>query len=482
MKILALHSDYIKFESRKKAIKDAELVKKTKETVKECLVVFSSVEKRDEANPENVAKRYVQEVKDIAKQVKAKKIVIYPYVHLSNDPGNPKTALNILKEAEDILKKEYDVTRAPFGWYKSFEIKCKGHPLSELSREFSAEDEKKGEILEAVKAEEKLKSYWYIMNVNGDLNEIKILNDDVAGFNFSKYPNLLKFAKYEMAKVRAVKEEPAHVKLMKKLELVDYEPGSDSGNLRYYPKGRLIKKLLETYVTDKTVEYGGVEVETPVMYNIEHPSIARYLAKFPARQYIIESDKNRYFLRFSACFGQFLMAHNTQISYKNLPFRLYELTRYSFRREKSGELTGLRRLRAFTMPDVHALCGNLKQAIEEFKIRFELCKNVISGIGISLDDIELAVRTTKDFYEEHKELIKYLVKTYNKPALIEMWDSRQFYFILKYELNFIDSMDKASALSTDQIDVENGERYELNFVRSEGKKKIIPYILHCSPS
>src|SRR3989338_1037935 len=483
MKILALHSDYIKFESRKKAIKDAEAVKKAKETVKECLVVFSSVEKRDETNPENVARRYVQEVKDIAKQVKAKKIVIYPYVHLSNDPGNPKTALNILKEAEDILKKEYDVTRAPFGWYKSFEIKCKGHPLSELSREFSStEGEKKGEILEAVKAEEKLKSYWYIMNVNGDLNEIKILNDDVAGFNFSKYPNLLKFAKYEMAKVRAVKEEPAHVKLMKKLELVDYEPGSDSGNLRYYPKGRLIKKLLETYVTDKTIEYGGVEVETPVMYNIEHPSIARYLAKFPARQYIIESDKNRYFLRFSACFGQFLMAHNTQISYKNLPFRLYELTRYSFRREKSGELTGLRRLRAFTMPDVHALCGNLKQAIEEFKIRFELCKNVISGIGISLDDIELAVRTTKDFYEEHKELIKYLVKTYNKPALIEMWDSRQFYFILKYELNFIDSMDKASALSTDQIDVENGERYELNFVDNDGKKKIIPYILHCSPS
>src|SRR3989338_9903840 len=156
MKILALHSDYIKFESRKKAIKDAELVKKTKETVKECLVVFSSVEKRDEANPENVAKRYVQEVKDIAKQVKAKKIVIYPYVHLSNDPGNPKTALNILKEAEELLKKEYEVVRAPFGWYKSFEIKCKGHPLSELSREFGAEEKKK-EILEAVKSEENVK-------------------------------------------------------------------------------------------------------------------------------------------------------------------------------------------------------------------------------------------------------------------------------------------------------------------------------------
>jgi len=481
MKILALHSDYIEFERKKKAIKDAEPIKKAKTTVKECLVVFSSVEKNDEKAPEDVVKQYVKEIDDIAKKVKTKKIVLYPYVHLTNNPSNPKTALKVLKDAEEILKKEYEVVRAPFGWYKSFEIKCKGHPLSELSREFGAEEKKK-EILEAVKAEEKLKSYWHIMNVNGDLHEIKILNNNIVGFNFSKHENLLKFAKYEMAKVRAVQQEPAHVKLMKKLELVDYEPGSDSGNLRYYPKGRLIKKLLETYVTDEIVEYGGLEVETPIMYNLNHPSISRYIAKFPARQYIIESDKNNFFLRFSACFGQFLMAHDSQLSYKSLPLRLYELTRYSFRREKSGELTGLRRLRAFTMPDVHALCGNLKQAIDEFKVRFNLCTKITSGIGITKDDFELAIRVTKEFYEEHKDLVKYLVKTYGKPALIEMWDSRYFYFILKYEFNFVDSLDKASALSTDQIDVENGERYDLNFVDNDGKKKIIPYILHCSPS
>ena len=66
------------------------------------------------------------------------------------------------------------------------------------------------------------------------------------------------------------------------------------------------------------------------------------------------------------------MAKDFQISYKNLPLRLYQLTRYSFRREKSGELVGLRRLRAFSMPDCHALCKDLSQTKRGIfgKIRF----------------------------------------------------------------------------------------------------------------
>jgi threonyl-tRNA synthetase len=62
-----------------------------------------------------------------------------------------------------------------------------------------------------------------------------------------------------------------------------------------------------------------------------------------------------------------------------------------------------------------------------------------------------------------------------------MWDERIFYFILKFEFNFVDMSDKASALSTDQIDIENGERYDITFTDKDGKSKH-PLILHCSPS
>jgi threonyl-tRNA synthetase len=62
-----------------------------------------------------------------------------------------------------------------------------------------------------------------------------------------------------------------------------------------------------------------------------------------------------------------------------------------------------------------------------------------------------------------------------------MWDERIFYFILKFEFNFVDMSKKASALSTDQIDIENGERYNINFTNKNGTQSH-PLILHCSPS
>jgi len=473
MKILALHSDFIEFEAKKKAIKEPEPLKNKSERVEQCLVIFTSVEKRDEKNPESTAKNLVQNIKDIASQVKETNIVLYPYVHLTNDPSNPETALKVLDAAETELKKEFSVHRSPFGWYKSFNIQVKGHPLAELSREFGPEEIKEEET-ESLRKERKLTSYWYILTPDGKTHE-------VDKFDYNKHEKLKKFAFYEKEKSRAVKQEPAHVALMKKLELVDYEPASDGGNLRYYPKGRLIKKLIEEYVTDRVIEYGGVEVETPIMYDMNHPTLAKYLQRFPARQYQIESDKRKFFLRFAACFGQFLMAHDATISYKDLPLKLYELTRYSFRREQSGELTGLRRLRAFTMPDVHAIVADLKQAMEEFKIRFNLCLDVLDKMGVEKNDLEMALRTTKKFFEENKRYILELVAKLGKPILLEMWDERIFYFILKYEFNFVDTLDKASALSTDQIDIENGERYDIKFTDKEGKLNH-PLILHCSPS
>ena len=217
------------------------------------------------------------------------------------------------------------------------------------------------------------------------------------------------------------------------------------------------------------------------MYDFNHPSLKSYLNRFPARQYTLKSEDKELFLRFAACFGQFLMAHDAQFSYKQMPIKLYELTRYSFRREKSGEVVGLKRLRAFTMPDCHAFCTDLDQAKKEFMIRFNLCIEVLSNIGLVKDDYEIAMRFTKDFYAEHKDFITELASAFGKPILAEVWNERFFYFELKWDLNFIDNQDKAAALSTDQIDVENAKRYEITFVDEKGEKQY-PLILHCSPS
>jgi threonyl-tRNA synthetase len=484
MRLLQLHSDFIEYEPIEKEIRDAEeIVSKSNIRLEDLVVAFIAVENRDD---ESVAKIAVDEIKKYLDMVKSSRILIYPYAHLSSDLAPPTLAIDIIKSVESFAKGSINqVYRAPFGWTKSFNIKVKGHPLAESSKEISKQEEEEehnhADLLHrekessALKDEEKLQSFWYIAQPGGQMTP-------VSKYNFKKQDqNLQMLVNYETAKNRAVNEHPAHVRLMKKLAIADYEPASDAGNIRFYPKGRLMKSLIEQYVTRRVMEYGGIEVETPIMYDTKHPSLQSYFNRFPARQYSITSDNKQLFLRFAACFGQFLMAKDFNISYKHLPVKLYELTRYSFRREKSGELVGLRRLRAFTMPDCHALCRDLDQAKEEFIKRFELSISVLNDLGLTIKDVEMAIRFTEDFYNENKDFLTELINRFGKPVLVETWKERFFYFTLKWEFNFIDGLGKASALSTDQIDVENGARYGIEFVEEDGTKKN-PIILHNSPS
>jgi threonyl-tRNA synthetase len=475
MRILQLHCDHIEYTPTKKEIKSAEDIENPQPTrLEELVVVFVAIEDGDDSS---VAENAISQIKTSMEKIGCKKLLLYPYAHLSSNLAKPSTAMSLLKEMEEGAS-ELEVSHSPFGWTKSYKIQVKGHPLAESSKVVTKDssDSKPDEEItsDALKGESKIRSYWKILSPDGTMTNI-------GDFNFSKYPKLEILAKYESAKIRKVDQPPPHVALMKKMGISDYEPASDSGNMRFYPNGRLIKSLIERYVSDRVKEYGGYEVETPIMYDSEHPSMVSYFNRFPARQYNIDSEGKKLFLRFAACFGQFLMANQYQLSYKNLPYKLYELTRYSFRREQSGELVGLRRLRAFTMPDCHAFCKDMEQAVDELKVRFDLSQSVLRELGIEETDYEMAIRFTEDFYNENKSAIEELVKKHGRPVLVEMWKEKFFYFVLKWEFNFVDGLGKASALSTDQIDVENGSRYGIDFV-DENNVKQHPIILHNSPS
>ncbi len=250
MRILQLHSNFIEYKPIKKEIAMAEKSEKEAQRFEDIVVLFVAVEEGDD---ERVAKKAIEEIKLNLEKLKAKRILIYPYSHLSSNLAKPAEALSAIKTMEKHAKESgLETYRAPFGWNKQFTISIKGHPLAEQSRAFlpseakgeKAEEEK---VSEAVKAEEKLKSTWYILQPNGKLVPVE-------EFDFSKHESLGKFARYEISKVRAAQQMPPHVTLMKRLEIADYEPASDPGNFRWYPKGRLIKSLLEQYVTEETVK------------------------------------------------------------------------------------------------------------------------------------------------------------------------------------------------------------------------------------
>jgi threonyl-tRNA synthetase len=480
MRILLIHADRFSFRvtGETSVALPAELEKAGSEgQAEEVLVVFAAAEKGDDTDVPSVANQVAEQALNLASQVGTDTIMVYPYAHLSSSLSSPRVAVKLLDAICASLEGQSDlkIMRAPFGYYKAFDIACKGHPLSELAKTIvpagATKKEPEEEESQALKAEKTLESEWIIMTPTGE----RVPAED---FSFDKRPNMKRLFRYEKSGTRTSDEPPPHIELMRRMELVDYEPGADPGNFRWYPKGQLIKRLAEAYVSNLIAGYGGMQVETPIMYDYQHPKLNLYLQRFPARQYVLLSDEKEYFLRFAACFGQYLIQHDMQISHHHLPCKLYELTHYSFRREQSGELAGLKRLRTFTMPDLHTLARDMEQAKEVFVQQVDLAVQCMEGFGL---DFEVAIRFVKDFAEQNKPFVEDLASRCGRPALIELWDERFFYFVAKLEFNFIDALDKGACLSTVQIDVENTERFGITYVNEKGGKDH-PLLLHASIS
>jgi threonyl-tRNA synthetase len=448
--------------------------------VEEVLVAFLAVENGDESNTKDVVEQTVACIRATVEKLGAGRVMVYPYAHLSSDLAKPRIATQVVDQVAELLRANtsLEIHRAPFGYYKAFDISCKGHPLSELAMTLApgggdGKVPRKDEVPEskALAAEKTLCSEWRVYQTDGSFVP-------ADKFDFNAHQELKDFFAYEREGTRLVEEAPPHIKLMREQELVDYEPASDSGNLRWYPKGLLVKRLLEQHVTRMVSHYGAMEVETPIMYDYGHPALSKYLQRFPARQYVVKSDDKEFFLRFAACFGQYMIQRDMNTSYRQLPMCLYELTHFSFRRERSGELAGLRRLRTFTMPDMHTLVRDMAMAKEEFMRQVSLCLRWLDDIGL---ECVPAIRLVRSFLDENPGFVEEIMRILKRPAIVEVWDQRFFYFIAKFEMNFVDTSKKAACLSTVQIDVENSERFGITYTEEDGTKQY-PLLMHTSVS
>ncbi|MDD3498624.1 MAG: His/Gly/Thr/Pro-type tRNA ligase C-terminal domain-containing protein [Candidatus Moranbacteria bacterium] len=314
-----------------------------------------------------------------------------------------------------------------------------------------------------------IKSRFFILTQNG--NEIPI---DLSIINekqefLREYPELVKVIKFEVLGEKPGKVPPS-VHLMQKLELVGYEAASDSGHFRFYPKGSLMLKLLEDWAEEIAIKrLGAMQIETPILYDWNHKSIRSQGESFHERHYSVKVPDHKdkeFVLRFAGDFGLFCMLGDSNISYKQLPLRVYEFSK-SFRYELRGGLVGLRRLRGFSMPDVHSFCSDIEQGWEEYK---ELYRSYSDLANATETEYAIIFRIVDGFYMKHKNQILEMLQYSNQPAIIEVLSDMKHYWAVKHEFQGIDSVGGACQVATVQLDVMDAEKYGITYTDEKGKE------------
>jgi len=481
MKILLLHTDYIKFKPLKKALRSiGELSdeEKREKAIEDALVVLTAVEKSDE-NVEEIVKKLIENVKDVAGQVNAKRVVLYPYAHLSGNLASPNLAMNVLNKAEQNLKKNFEVTKAPFGYYKEFETKVKGHPLSELSREIKVGEEKKepkkrkegSEFSKFVLVDIKGKEYVVTPN-NFEKSDIWKNKDEA-------YKRLKQFVTNEFGKGKSNSGKvPMHIKYMRGQELVDYCDVSEAGHYKWYPKGVLIRRLLLDYARNLASEWGAMEMINPLLIRGDNNVVGQLMGEFHERDYKVDGGRGIGYLRYASDPLGFPFMQKVRFTYKQAPLKVYEEAS-CFRNEQEGEVSGLKRVRNFLMTDMHAACSDEKEAKKEFE-------NLCFKFGDLMNDIiaqgrwVLGWEGTEEFYAKNKKWLISISKKMKVPSFFKLSKEMNHYYAIKNEYQTITEDNSNIQVSTVQWDVKDGPRFDIGYIGKDSKKHPCPVILHAS--
>lgn len=443
MKILLLHVDYIKFKPLKKALKSiSELTEaeKKEQKVKEALVVLTAVEKGDE-NVKVVSEKLVESVCDIVKQVSAKNIVLYPYAHLSSNLANPEIAQKILEETEKSLKKlKYSVSKAPFGYYKEFELKVKGHPLSELSREIYAEKK------EAGKLEEKYEPAQLLREISK--------------------------SKLDTSKLK----ENDHRIIGRQMDLFSFSEVAP-GMVFWHNNGLVIRNGLISFARELMKKFGYKEVMTPQVLDKKLWQISGHWEKYRENIFLTEYEKRNFAVKPMNCPGGVLIFRNSQKSYRDLPLRMGEFG-IVHRQELSGVLGGLFRVIQFTQDDAHIFCTE-EQLENEISGVMDFVDLIYSKFGFEYS-IEFSTRPEKrigsdKMWDKAEGALESVLK--KRKIKYKVNKGEGAFYGPKIDFHLKDSLGRTWQCGTIQVDFSMPERFQLEYIDNKGEKKR-PIMVH----
>ena len=438
MKILQMHADFIEYTPVKEEIKAAEEIEPKKVREDDIVVLFTAFEQGDDVE---LVRKAVSESRDFLGKLGTKRVLLYPFAHLSQSLAAPSDALALLLEMEKEAKGAgLEVRRAPFGWTKALQIKVKGHPLAEMSRSYSHG----AAAVPAPKPKKELTA-----------------EAAMARLKRSDFVNL---------------PDTDHRVIGERLDLFSFQEVSP-GMVYLHEKGLRIRNILVDFLRTELVKGGYQEVSTPSLANTALWQVSGHSAHYKDNMFLTALGNEEMGLKPMNCPSHFLIYKTRKWSFRELPVR-YATFDPLYRNELSGVASGLFRVKSLCQDDAHIIATE-EQAEGELERMLDMMERVYKVFGLPF---KAKISTRPDDYmgsdEEWKRATDTLIRVVKSRGwAYEIKEKEGNFYSPKIDVDIQDSLGREWQCGTFQLDLQMPKRFKLAYTGSDGKEHT-PVVLH----
>jgi len=292
----------------------------------------------------------------------------------------------------------------------------------------------------------------------------------------------------EYIKIQEEAEKRDHRVIGKNLDLFVFSELVGKGLPLFTEKGSVIRRELERFIVDEEIKRGYKHVYTPDLAKVELYKTSGHYPYYKDSMYpVMKIDEEEIILRPMTCPHHFQLYASKPRTYKELPLRFAELAK-QFRYEKSGELTGLMRVRCFCLADAHIICRK-DQAIEEINNVLDLIEYIASVLDLEAGKdyryrLSLGDRSdNKKYYKDDEawdfaeNILREVLKKRKTPSF-EAPAEAAFYGP-KIDIQMKNFAGKEDTAFTVQYDFVMPKRFKMSYIDKDGRKKE-PIVIHRS--
>ena len=314
-----------------------------------------------------------------------------------------------------------------------------------------------------------------LLNVSGTYWRGDVRNQVLQRIYGTAFPDAKGLEDYLRMLEEARKRD--HRKLGRELDLFSLQDEAGPGLVIYHPKGAMLRMVLEDFEKKEHLKRGYQIVIGPTLLRLELWKQSGHFENYRDKMYFTKVEDAEYGIKPMNCLAHMLIYKSQIRSYRDLPFRYFELGTVH-RHEKSGELHGLLRVRGFTQDDAHILCRP-DQLNDEICAIIEFVDDVMKVFGFEYE-IELSTRpeksigTAEDWEKATQALLNALK---GKGLAFEINEGEGAFYGPKIDVKLKDALGRKWQCATIQADFAMPERFELTYVGSDGQRHR-PVMLH----